>query len=51
MSDDVLTSWNDGPAKEAIVEFVRSTTTPGVPSRVPTATRASPLMGGDLGQA
>ena len=35
MSDDVLASWNDGHAKEAIVEFVRSTTTPGVPSRVP----------------
>ena len=29
MSDDVLASWNDGRAKEAIVEFVRSTTTPG----------------------
>jgi len=27
--DDKLASWNDGPAKQAIVEFVQTTTTPG----------------------
>ena len=29
MSDTVLASWNDGPAKQSIVDFVTSATTPG----------------------
>jgi hypothetical protein len=29
MSDAVLASWNEGQAKEAIVRFVNSATTPG----------------------
>jgi phosphoserine phosphatase len=29
MSDDVLASWNAGPAKQAIVEFVQAATTQG----------------------
>jgi haloacid dehalogenase-like hydrolase len=31
----VLPSWNDGPAKQAIIEFVRATTTRGSPNFVP----------------
>ena len=30
-----LLSWNDGPAKKAIIEFVRATTTRGSPKFVP----------------
>src|SRR5437773_4799826 len=30
-----LSSWNDGPAKQAIVEFVKATTTQGSPQFVP----------------
>ena len=36
---DPLPSWNDGPAKEAIVSFVRATTTQGSPRFVPPAER------------
>ncbi len=36
---DPLPSWNDGPAKKAIVEFVRTTTTQGSPKFVPPAER------------
>jgi hypothetical protein len=36
---DALPSWNDGPAKKAIVEFVRATTTQGSPQFVPPAER------------
>ena len=32
---DPLPSWNDGPAKKAIVDFVQSTTTQGSPKFVP----------------
>ena len=32
---DPLASWNDGPAKQAIVEFVKATTTQGNPQFVP----------------
>ena len=32
---DPLASWNDGPAKQAIVEFVKATTTQGTPQFVP----------------
>ena len=32
---DPLSSWNDGPAKQAIVEFVKATTTQGTPQFVP----------------
>src|SRR5277367_5319805 len=35
----VLPSWNDGPAKQAIVEFVRATTTQGSPNFVTPAER------------
>jgi hypothetical protein len=38
LADD-LPSWNDGPAKQAIVEFVRTTTTKGSPKFVPPAER------------
>ncbi|MGH7179622.1 MAG: hypothetical protein ACREJC_19765 [Tepidisphaeraceae bacterium] len=36
---DPLASWNDGPAKQAIVEFVQKTTTQGSPQHVPPAER------------
>ncbi len=36
---DHLASWNDGPAKRAIVEFVESTTHKGSPQYVPPAER------------
>jgi phosphoglycolate phosphatase-like HAD superfamily hydrolase len=36
---DPLPSWNDGPAKTAIVDFVKATTTPGAPEFVPPAER------------
>jgi hypothetical protein len=32
---DPLPSWNDGPAKKAIVEFVKATTEKGSPKFVP----------------
>ena len=36
---DPLPSWNDGPAKQAIVHFVQATTTEGSPKFVPPAER------------
>ena len=36
---DPLPSWNDGPAKKAIVEFVQATTTQGGPQFVPPGER------------
>jgi phosphoglycolate phosphatase-like HAD superfamily hydrolase len=36
---DPLPSWNDGPAKQTIVTFVRDTTTQGSPNFVPPAER------------
>ena len=36
---DPLPSWNDGPTKQAIVEFVQATTTQGSPKFVPVAER------------
>ena len=36
---DPLPSWNEGPAKQAIIEFVQATTTPGSPDFVPVAKR------------
>src|SRR6478752_2535815 len=38
---DPLASWNDGPAKQAIVEFVKATTTQGSPQFVPTEERVA----------
>ncbi len=38
---DPLPSWNDGPAKKAIVEFVSATTTQGNPAFVPPAERVA----------
>ena len=38
---DPLPSWNDGPAKQAIVDFVRATTTDGSPTFVPPAERVA----------
>ncbi len=35
LAADPLTSWNDGAAKQAIVEFVKTTTTEGSPEFVP----------------
>src|SRR5258708_13778525 len=34
-AQDPLPSWNDGPAKQALVEFVKATTTQGSPQFVP----------------
>ena len=34
-ADDPLASWNDGPAKQAILDFVNATTTEGSPTYVP----------------
>lgn len=36
---DALPSWNDGPAKQAIITFVNDTTTQGSPKFVPPAER------------
>jgi len=36
---DFLASWNDGPAKQSIVEFVEKVTKPGSPDFVPVAER------------
>jgi phosphoglycolate phosphatase-like HAD superfamily hydrolase len=38
---DPLPSWNDGPAKQAIVQFVQSTTTQGGPQFVPPDARVA----------
>ncbi|HEY2356065.1 MAG TPA: hypothetical protein VGH86_01340, partial [Phenylobacterium sp.] len=37
-AQDALPSWNDGPAKQAIVAYVAEATTPG-PAFVPAAER------------
>src|SRR4029077_7723124 len=34
-ADDPLASWNEGPAKQAILEFVKATTSQGTPQFVP----------------
>jgi hypothetical protein len=36
---DPLPSWNEGPTKQAIVEFVRATTTQGSPNFLPLTER------------
>src|SRR6516165_2610278 len=36
---DLLPSWNEGPTKQAIIEFVRATTTEGSPQFVPVESR------------
>ena len=38
-AQDPLPSWNDGPAKQAIVEFVRATTDKASPKFVPPEAR------------
>src|SRR5467141_3196068 len=38
-AQDPLPSWNDGPAKQAIVEFVKATTTQDSPQFVPPEAR------------
>jgi len=38
-ADDPLASWNEGPAKQAIMAFVKETTTQGSPKFVPPAER------------
>ncbi len=38
-ADDSLASWNDGPTKQAILEFVKATTTEGSPAYVAPADR------------
>jgi phosphoglycolate phosphatase-like HAD superfamily hydrolase len=40
-SQEVLPSWNDGPAKEAILKFVAATTTEGSAAFVPAAERVA----------
>jgi phosphoglycolate phosphatase-like HAD superfamily hydrolase len=37
--DEVLASWNDGPAKQAILDFVHATTAQGSPKFVPAEDR------------
>ncbi len=39
LATDPLASWNDGPAKQAILNFVQATTAPGSPQFVPPAER------------
>ena len=39
MAQDPLPSWNDGPAKTAIVEFIRTTTADDSPKFIPPAER------------
>jgi len=36
---DPLPSWNDGPAKQSIIDFVTKVTTPGSPDFVPVPER------------
>src|SRR5215471_3029097 len=38
-AQDPLASWNDGPTKQAILEFVKATTTQGSPQFVPLEAR------------
>jgi phosphoserine phosphatase len=38
-AEEALSSWNDGPAKQAILEFVKVTTTQGSPQFVPPEAR------------
>jgi phosphoglycolate phosphatase-like HAD superfamily hydrolase len=38
-AQDALPSWNDGPVKQAILEFVKATTTQGSPQFVPPEAR------------
>src|SRR5712671_862291 len=40
-AQDPLSTWNDGPAKEAILEFVKATTTQGSPQFVPPEERVA----------
>jgi phosphoserine phosphatase len=40
-SQDALPSWNDGPAKQAILQFVRDTTTESSPKFVPAVDRVA----------
>src|ERR1700754_3063589 len=40
-AQDPLPSWNDGPAKQAILEFVKTTTTQGSPQFVPPEERVA----------
>ncbi|MFO1119392.1 MAG: HAD family hydrolase [Rhodospirillales bacterium] len=39
MADDPLSLWNDGPAKQAVLDFVKATTTEGSPTYVAPADR------------
>src|SRR5918996_1798718 len=40
-AQDPLSSWNDGPAKQAIIEFVKATTAQGSPQFVPVEARVA----------
>src|SRR5919106_58468 len=40
-AQDPLPSWNDGPAKQAIIEFVKATTTEGSPQFAPAEARVA----------
>lgn len=39
LATDALASWNEGPAKQAIVDFVKATTDPSSPNFVPPEAR------------
>jgi hypothetical protein len=43
LAQDPLPSWNEGPAKQAIVEFVRATTDKASPKFVPPEERITTL--------
>jgi hypothetical protein len=40
-AEEALPSWNDGPVKQAILEFVKATTTQGSPQFVPPEARVA----------
>jgi hypothetical protein len=42
--NDPLPSWNDGPAKQAIVDFVRATTDKAGPKFVPPEARIATFV-------
>ena len=49
---EALPSWNDGPAKQAIVDFVKATTDPSSPNFVPPEARIATFdQDGTLGGA
>ena len=50
-ADDPLSSWNDGPAKQAILDFVRATTDSANPNFVPPEERIATFDQDDMGRS